>query len=119
MCFYLSEQLTDNILKVLISHGQQLKHIALIECPLITDQVINFKKYISFLLFLCKSNFKKKSFFKGVISLTINQKHLSKIELRGLKKVTSLCLKHVISPFLISVDLSGCIQVNFLIFNFN
>lgn len=39
VCFYLSEQLSDDILKALISYGQQLEYIALVECPLITDQV--------------------------------------------------------------------------------
>uniref|UniRef100_A0A915D1U6 Phosphate transporter n=1 Tax=Ditylenchus dipsaci TaxID=166011 RepID=A0A915D1U6_9BILA len=94
--FYLSDQLTDDILESLTTYSQQLQHVTIIECPLITDH--------------------------GVISVTINQKRLGRLELRGLNKLTSQALKFVKSPLLYSVDLSGCSQIGsegvfYLVFN--
>ncbi|KAI1704549.1 F-box/LRR-repeat protein 4 [Ditylenchus destructor] len=94
--FYLSDQLTDEILEALTTYSQNLEQVTIIECPQITDQ--------------------------GIISATIHQRRLGRLELRCLYKITSQALKFLKSPYLHSVDLSGCSQIDsegifFLVFN--
>ncbi|VDD94336.1 unnamed protein product [Enterobius vermicularis] len=83
--FYLSEQLTDDILAAIAEHNHVLEEIAIIDCQNVTD--------------------------RGIIAITIGQSCLQKLELRALKTLTSYGLSNICSVYLHTVDLSSCPQI--------
>lgn len=86
LSFYLSEELTDDTLIALSANSHILEQITIIHCPQVSDV--------------------------GVLSMTSGQGRLKKLELRSVKKLTSAGLENVCSPYLTTVDLSGCAQVD-------
>lgn len=80
--FYLSDQVTDEVLDCLASATSQLQRIAIVECQNVTDQ--------------------------GIVYVTLGQRTLKMLELRNLRSITSEALRYVSSPHLSGVDLSGC-----------
>jgi hypothetical protein len=83
--FFLSDQLNDEILKLIVSSSTQLHEITIIDCPNVTDE--------------------------GIISVTKSQTELFSLSLRSIRNLTYNGLKEVKSPMLHSVDLSGCIKL--------
>ncbi|VDN33154.1 unnamed protein product [Gongylonema pulchrum] len=98
--FYLSDQLTDNILEAIAAHSRALQQIAIIFCQNVSDKVP-----------FC--TFRKQSLAREAI--TNGQRNLEKLEFRALKKLTSNGLSLISSDFLHSVDLSSCTQVSPLV----
>uniref|UniRef100_A0A914X9B8 F-box/LRR-repeat protein 15-like leucin rich repeat domain-containing protein n=1 Tax=Plectus sambesii TaxID=2011161 RepID=A0A914X9B8_9BILA len=86
LSFYLSEELTDDTLIALANNSHQLEQITIIHCPQVSDV--------------------------GVLSVTRGQRQLMKLELRSIRKLTSAGLDNVCSPYLTTVDLSGCAQID-------
>uniref|UniRef100_A0AC34QST3 Uncharacterized protein n=1 Tax=Panagrolaimus sp. JU765 TaxID=591449 RepID=A0AC34QST3_9BILA len=80
--FYLSDQIDDNVLRVLTKPTRNLTRISIVECQNVTDQ--------------------------GIIYVTRFQQNLQMLELRNLRKINSESLKYVRSKYLVAVDLSGC-----------
>ncbi|MFH4974216.1 hypothetical protein AB6A40_000925 [Gnathostoma spinigerum] len=85
LSFFLSDQLSDELLKAIAVANRSLEEIQLIECSNVTDQ--------------------------GIVSITQCQRLLRRIVLRGIRKLTSLGISHVRSKYLHTVDLSSCCQV--------
>lgn len=83
--FYLSDQITDEVLDCLASATTKLRRISIVECQNVTDL--------------------------GIISATIGQRNLRMLELRNLRTITSEAFKYVSSPHLSGVDLSGCTEL--------
>uniref|UniRef100_A0A914P8Y2 RNI-like protein n=1 Tax=Panagrolaimus davidi TaxID=227884 RepID=A0A914P8Y2_9BILA len=83
--FYLSDQITDEVLDCLASATSKLRRISIVECQNVTDL--------------------------GIISATIGQRNLRMLELRNLRTITSEAFKYVSSPHLSGVDLSGCTEL--------
>ncbi|KAI6194504.1 hypothetical protein M3Y96_01132000 [Aphelenchoides besseyi] len=84
--FFLSDQLTDEILTMIVGHSTQIHEINIIECPNVTDI--------------------------GIINITKNQQKLFSLNLRAMRNLTQEGLKAVKSAVLHSVDLSGCVKLN-------
>uniref|UniRef100_A0A0N5AJB2 F-box/LRR-repeat protein 7 n=1 Tax=Syphacia muris TaxID=451379 RepID=A0A0N5AJB2_9BILA len=80
--FYLSDQLTDDILTTIADYNRGLEEIAIIDCRNITDL--------------------------GILAITTGQDCLRKLELRALAMLTSYGIGSICSYFLHTVDLSSC-----------
>ncbi|CAD5216604.1 unnamed protein product [Bursaphelenchus xylophilus] len=83
--FYLSEDVTDNLLRTIVRSCTSLKEVSIIDCPNVTDQ--------------------------GILDITLNQPELYSVELRYLRNLTSNGLRNIKSSYLESVDLSGCSRI--------
>ncbi|KAI6183931.1 hypothetical protein M3Y97_00541800 [Aphelenchoides bicaudatus] len=83
--FFLSDQLNDEILTLIVGNSQNLYEITIIECPNVTDQ--------------------------GIINITSSQNMLFSLNLRSMRNLSSHGLKEIYSPVLHSVDLSGCFKI--------
>ncbi|VDN04633.1 unnamed protein product [Thelazia callipaeda] len=83
--FYLSDQLTDNILEAIAAHNRAFQRIAIIFCQNVSD--------------------------KGIQAITLGQWKLEKLELRALRKLTCDGLSLIKSTFLHTVDLSSCTKI--------
>uniref|UniRef100_A0A9J2PC23 F-box domain-containing protein n=1 Tax=Ascaris lumbricoides TaxID=6252 RepID=A0A9J2PC23_ASCLU len=82
--FFLSEQLTDDMLAAIAMHNPTLEVITIIDCPKVTDQ--------------------------GILNITNGQRVLGKLELRASGNLTSSGLSLVNSERLHTVDLSSCFK---------
>ncbi|EFO96504.1 hypothetical protein GCK72_004286 [Caenorhabditis remanei] len=82
LTFYLSAELTDEMLHQLTTNNKYVEKITLVDCPNVTDH--------------------------GAQAVTTGQILLRQLELRAMHQLTDECLESVYSPFLYSVDLSGC-----------
>ncbi|CAI2337252.1 unnamed protein product [Caenorhabditis sp. 36 PRJEB53466] len=82
LTFYLSTELTDDMLHQLTNNNKYVEKITLVDCPNVSDS--------------------------GAQAVTTGQILLRQLELRAMHQLTDECLDSVYSPFLYSVDLSGC-----------
>ncbi|CAD6195274.1 unnamed protein product [Caenorhabditis auriculariae] len=82
LTFYLSTELTDEILCALTAKNKRVEKITLVDCPNVSD--------------------------KGARAMTSGQRELSQLELRAMNQLSDAALDEVFSPCLVSVDLSGC-----------
>lgn len=82
LSFYLSADLTDDMLHQLTTNNKYVENIRLVDCPNVTDN--------------------------GAQAVTTGQILLRQLELRAMHQLTDECLENVYSPYLYSVDLSGC-----------
>lgn len=89
LTFYLSAELTDEMLNQLTTNNKYVEKITLVDCPNVTNL--------------------------GAQAVTTGQILLRQLELRAMHQLTDQCLENVYSPFLYSVDLSGCGKVRGLI----
>ncbi len=80
--FYLSDQLTDDMLWAIGQANRQLQQVTIVHCSEVTN--------------------------RGIRGITVGQKNLFKLELRGLKTITSYGIAGVESTALKVVDLSEC-----------
>ncbi|CAD5212341.1 unnamed protein product [Bursaphelenchus okinawaensis] len=85
LTFYLSEDVTDDLLRTIVKSCTSLKEISIIDCPNVTDQ--------------------------GILDITLNQPDLYSVELRYLRNLSSNGLKNIKSRYLDVVDLSGCSRI--------
>ncbi|CAI5441539.1 unnamed protein product [Caenorhabditis angaria] len=82
LTFYLSTELTDEMLKSLTSNNKLVEKITLVDCPNVSDH--------------------------GAKTVTSGQILLRQLEFRAMHQLTDEALEHIYSPFLYSVDFSGC-----------